>query len=174
MAKHELNRIVYHFVFDRLRSIRQDLIVQGNPDPVVSIKILQICVRFHLLASYKLGTTISNPNDTGPVFEPDFNFTQLLECLKALLVFYEDQKVVTDNQIEASAIYLLLNLGSHHSIVWGLNLRPECRLHPLISRALNLNWLFLERNFVGFFKKYRTLPLVIKMAAHWNFPHIFR
>ena len=48
MFKNGLTKAVYHFIFDRLRSIRQDLIVQGNPDIAKSLQILQICVRFHL------------------------------------------------------------------------------------------------------------------------------
>ena len=48
MFKNGLTKAVYHFIFDRLRSIRQDLIVQGNPDSAKSLQILQICVRFHL------------------------------------------------------------------------------------------------------------------------------
>ena len=80
---------MYQFVFDRLRSIRQDLIVQGNPEPKISIQILHICVRFHLIASYNLGIPERN-QDENVEFDGAFNFTQLLECLKDLLIHYDE------------------------------------------------------------------------------------
>jgi hypothetical protein len=45
---------VYDFVFDRLRSVRQDLVVQQGDfrmlqDPAV-VQVLEICIKFHLLA----------------------------------------------------------------------------------------------------------------------------
>ena len=70
MPRH-LSLNVYHFIFDRLRSIRQDLIVQNHPEPSKSIEILQICARFHLLASYKLSQAVDK-------FDKDLNFKHML------------------------------------------------------------------------------------------------
>ena len=42
----------YHFVFDRLRAVRQDLVVQSVRNEV-TLKVLEISVRFHLYAGYK-------------------------------------------------------------------------------------------------------------------------
>ncbi len=154
--------------------MRQDLVVQGNPDLGVSIKVLQICVRFHLLSSYQLGTTLQQS------FDSTFNFTQLLECLKALLLFYDlertrDSEVsVRSEYVEAAAIYLLLNVGSRHSLAWGLKLDRVIKAQPVMRLATKLNMLYLERNFVGFFKRMLRLPLLLKLAAHWNLPHITR
>ena len=174
LSKNEFNLFVYNFIFDRLRSVRQDLVVQGNPDLGVSIKVLQICVRFHLLSSYQLGTKLQQS------FDSTFNFTQLLECLKALLLFYDlertrDSEVsVRSEYVEAAAIYLLLNVGSPHSLAWGLKLDRVIKAQPVMRLATKLNMLYLERNFVGFFKRMLRLPLLLKLAAHWNLPHIIR
>ena len=63
----------YHFVFDRLRAIRQDMIVQkcdlmepvfDYDEIIIHIHILQVCVKFHLLANYILGQ--SNDNSDCP------------------------------------------------------------------------------------------------------------
>ena len=97
MFKCGLTKAVYHFIFDRLRSIRQDLIVQGNPDIAKSVQILQICVRFHLLASYKLSNEETEVGGSEIVFDKDFNFTQLLECLKDLLVLYQIKPLEADS-----------------------------------------------------------------------------
>merc|ERR1712168_315875 len=142
LLKHGLTKSVYHFVFDRLRSIRQDLIVQGNPDVPKSVHVLQICVRFHLLASYKLSNEHNDIGGSEVPFDKEFNFTQLLECLKDLLVLYEMELTVPGNvingldlnhksQIEAYAIYLIINLGSQHSINWGYNLPSFVRNNQL-------------------------------------------
>ena len=99
LLKHGLTKSVYHFVFDRLRSIRQDLIVQGNPDVPKSVHVLQICVRFHLLASYKLSNEHNDIGGSEVPFDREFNFTQLLECLKDLLILYEMKSPASDNEI---------------------------------------------------------------------------
>ena len=183
VLKNGLTKAVFHFVFDRLRSIRQDLIVQGNPDISKSVRILQICVRFHLLASYKL---TNEENDTlggsEVPFDGDFNFTQLLECLKDLLILYQMKSSFESpppssqeiGQMEAYATYLIINLGSQHSINWGFNLPLDVRNNQLIKMALLLNGLYRERNFVRFFRLFKKLPLLLKLAAHWNLPHVLR
>jgi len=179
LCENELTLIVYHFIFDRLRSIRQDLIVQGNPDLDISIHILQVCVRFHLLSSYESSSNQDNAVQNHEKFDSDFNFTQLLECLKDLLVLYQiksSEGSLTECQnearLEAYGIYLIINLGSQHSIAWGLNLPKNIREDNLIKSSLSLNWLYLERNFVRFFRLVQDLPVVLKMAAHWNYPHL--
>ena len=51
---------VYDFVFDRLRAVRQDLVVQGfiegytGENTVRTIKILESCVRFYIYCGYRL------------------------------------------------------------------------------------------------------------------------
>jgi hypothetical protein len=44
--------LVYDFVFDRLRAVRQDLVMQGLGS-VDSIKVLEPIVRFHSYAGYR-------------------------------------------------------------------------------------------------------------------------
>lgn len=50
---------IYDFVFDRLRAVRQDLVVQGylegyiGEDTVRVIKILESCVRFYIYYGYR-------------------------------------------------------------------------------------------------------------------------
>merc|ERR1711862_728622 len=38
--------------------------------------------------------------------------------------------------------------------------------------ALSLNGLYRERNYVRFFGLFKKLPLILKLAAHWNIPHV--
>ncbi|CAG7691787.1 unnamed protein product, partial [Allacma fusca] len=45
--------VIYDFVFDRLRSVRQDLVIQRIQDET-AISILEVVVRFHLYATFRL------------------------------------------------------------------------------------------------------------------------
>lgn len=158
-----MSKIVYDFVFDRLRSIRQDLIIQSNPNINHSIAILQACVRFHQLASYQLRNEI----------DTKFNFTHLLDCLKDLLLLYQlESENEHVQKMEAYAIYLLVNLGSQHSMHWGLNLPKKTRQDPYLSLAMQMNYAYLQRNFVRFFRLYKKLPVLLQLSCHWNLSHV--
>ena len=166
LFKHGLTSTTYDFVFDRLRSVRQDLSIQSYPGDQ-SVQVYQICVRFHLLALYHFGT--SSPNQ----FNMNFNFQHLLECLKELLKLYKTNWHVQDQQqMEVIAIYLLLNLGDQSAITWVLNLPKETRRQAVIKTAIEMNWCHLQRNHVRFFRLFRQLPLPLKMATFWNIPWI--
>jgi hypothetical protein len=51
--------LLYDFVFDRLRAVRQDLVVQGylegysGSKTVVVVKILEYCVRFYVYFQFR-------------------------------------------------------------------------------------------------------------------------
>ena len=167
LFKHGMTSTTYDFIFDRLRSVRQDLSIQGYPGDQ-SIQVYQICVRFHLLALYHFGSS-GSPNQ----FNMNFNFQQLLECLKELLKLYKTNWHVQDQQqMEVIAVYLLLNLGDQSAIAWILNLPMEVRKQSLIKSAIEMNWSHLQRNHVRFFRHFRQLPLILKMATFWSIPWI--
>lgn len=93
---------VYSFVFDRLRSVRQDMIIQrvSGPDCVA---VLEKSVRFLLYASYRLcGQPLQ-------YYDPRINDTHLQESLSWLLESYRDGK--HPHQEEFQALSLLYNLG---------------------------------------------------------------
>lgn len=93
---------VYSFVFDRLRSVRQDMIIQrvSGPDCVA---VLEKSVRFLLYASYRLC------GQQRQYFDPRINDTHLQECLSWLLESYRDGK--HQHQEQFQALSLLYNLG---------------------------------------------------------------
>ncbi|KAI4502272.1 hypothetical protein M0802_002954 [Mischocyttarus mexicanus] len=115
---------IYDFAFDRLRAIRQDLVIQRIPT-TMSIEILEPIVRFHIYAGQRLSER--NINE----FNPKINDQHLLECIKKLLILYDtlnrereleihkeiEAIAMVDNRIEMEALYILLNIGD----VSGLN-----------------------------------------------------
>lgn len=46
--------VIYRFISDRMRALRQDFVCQQQKDPV-AIKCYEIMVRFHILTMYELG-----------------------------------------------------------------------------------------------------------------------
>ena len=65
---------VYDFVFDRLRAIRQDLVVQQVSNDPIAAQVIEICVKFHLVAGEYLSVNdnvscplVSLGSDHGPL-----------------------------------------------------------------------------------------------------------
>jgi len=205
----KFDMITYHFVFDRLRALRQDMVVQkigvydvdgDHKDIIIHTHILQVCIKFHLLANY-LHCKTNMESSTGPKssintqFDPHINFSHLLECLKMILNCFEilyprkrdkdrskttlsfvEHKSLTRNytRMNMIAVYLLLNIGSYHSYRWGLELDYDVKNNNIVAQALKMNKLYLEKNYVGLFKEVRRLPTIPLLAFHWNLPFVFK
>lgn len=93
---------VYSFVFDRLRSVRQDMIIQRLSGPEC-VTMLEKSMRFLFYASYRLcGQPLQH-------FDPRINDTHLQETLSWLLECYREGK--HQHQEEFQALSLLYNLG---------------------------------------------------------------
>lgn len=93
---------VYSFVFDRLRSVRQDMIIQ-RVSGWECVAVLERTVRFHLYASYRLcGVPLR-------LYDPHINDTHLQECLSWLLECYSEGQY--KHQAEFQALSLFYNLG---------------------------------------------------------------
>ncbi len=52
MLEGEPFNVIYDFVFDRLRSVRQDLVIQRITDQS-AIAILEVIIRFHVFSAYR-------------------------------------------------------------------------------------------------------------------------
>ena len=131
--------MVYDFITDRLRSIRQDLIIQGNPDVAISRNILDISTKFHLYANYKLASQLTAEQG----FNKDSNFKQLLECLKTWLSFTNTDDL---EATEAIGIYLMLNLGSK-GIFKELRKKSHFTMNIFCSKSGHLSNRIIERFF---------------------------
>ncbi|KAI4489900.1 hypothetical protein M0804_004082 [Polistes exclamans] len=165
---------VYDFAFDRLRAIRQDLVIQ-RIGTTMSIQILEPIIRFHTYASQRLSER--NINE----YNPKINDQHLLECMTQLLVLYdtlnrereleinEEIEAITliDNRVEMEALYILLNIGD----VSGLNralILPEKLRHVTISKIkIHLSYVL----------KSEEVKLATKISIAWylkNYVRVFR
>lgn len=155
---------VYHFIHNRLQSIRQDITYQQLEGSEV-IHILMLASRFHLYSQYRLSTA---PLDQ---FDPKLNRDHLQQCLLKLLRTHRlsGTSSSSDSLTEFEAHYLLTNLGSTEALTHTLELPKKTRQHPTLQAALAINLCFLENNFVRVFKLISHLPPLQKCAL---FPHI--
>lgn len=148
---------VYSFVFDRLRSVRQDMIIQrvSGPDCVA---VLEKSVRFLLYSSYRLcGQQLQ-------YFDPRINDTHLQECLSWLLESYRDGK--HQHQEEYQALSLLYNLGSPEAIQHVLELPERIRSSSAVQLALAVSRAHMERNPVRLLRLAQRLDFIQVCAVH--------
>ena len=122
---------LYDFVFDRLRAVRQDLVLQAAVPAQDQLFILGVCVRFHVVMGHLLARHAS--------FSAHINSQHQLDCVKSCLLLQEalvepsDHTQASLNMLQC--LYLLTNLDSAHAVNWAIH-QPRssggCRLGIII------------------------------------------
>ncbi|PGH03351.1 hypothetical protein AJ80_08711 [Polytolypa hystricis UAMH7299] len=106
----ETLRTIHKFVWDRTRSIRNDLSIQQltqKQDVEVAVKCLERIARFHIISLHLL----SSPENTEP-FDHHQEREQLNNTFLSLLYFYDDNqgRVKFPNEDEFRAYYILFSI----------------------------------------------------------------
>ncbi|KAG5865462.1 hypothetical protein JTB14_008509 [Gonioctena quinquepunctata] len=174
-------KIIYDFVMDRLRSVRQDMVIQ-NISRAHQISILQPIVRFYVYASYRLCE--ENIYD----FDTHINNTHLQECLKRLLCMYDyydelskttgDGRAIfngffDENRPYFEALYIIFNLGNTIAITRVLNLSSRWR-NAIVDVALEMSLSSLKHNFVRTCRIIELLPPLLASVAYLQIPGMRR
>ncbi|XP_031719716.1 SAC3 domain-containing protein 1 [Anarrhichthys ocellatus] len=150
---------MYSFAFDRLRGVKQDMIIQ-RVSGLTCVAILERAVRFLIYASYRLcGEPLR-------LYDPRINDTHLQENLSWLLDCYATGTGPHPNQEELQALGLLYNLGSARAAQHVMELPEQLRSSPAIALALSINRAFLERNPVRLLRLARRLNFLQSCALH--------
>ncbi|KAM9383719.1 SAC3 domain-containing protein 1 [Pholidichthys leucotaenia] len=150
---------VYNFVFDRLRAVKQDMIIQ-RVSGLDCMEILEQIVHFHITASYRLcGEPLR-------LYDPSINDAHLQEYLSWLLDCYTTTKGPHPNQEEFQSLGLLYNLGSPHAAQKIMELPERLRKTKSIALALSINRAFLERNPVRLLRLAHNLSSLQMCALH--------
>ncbi|PKA53174.1 hypothetical protein AXF42_Ash009904 [Apostasia shenzhenica] len=116
--------VVHDFVFDRTRSIRQDLSMQNIVNEQ-AIQMYEDMVRFHIISQQKLARH-HRWAESSPLHH--LNLEQLIKCLLSLYEIYEINRrteFISRNETEFHSLYVLLHLG--------------CKI-PLMERSLSLRF----------------------------------
>ncbi|XP_047316017.1 SAC3 family protein C isoform X2 [Impatiens glandulifera] len=101
--------VVHDFIFDRTRSIRQDLTMQNIVNDQV-IKMYEKMVRFHIASSHKLHNSGDNPEISSMCY---LNMEQLMKVLASLYHLYEENRKLQycySHEPEFYSFYVLLHL----------------------------------------------------------------
>ncbi|XP_051123909.1 SAC3 family protein C [Andrographis paniculata] len=103
--------VVHDFIFDRTRSIRQDLSMQNAASPQV-IRMYERMVTFHIISHSQLHRSCGSPDIASMCH---LNLEQLMKTLATLLNLYEVNRVshsASRKEAEFCSFYLLLRLAS--------------------------------------------------------------
>ena len=115
---------LYDFLFDRLRAVRQDMVVQAGVPAKDQLFILGVCVRFHVVMGHLLARLAT--------FSAVINSQHQLDCVKSCLLL---QAALVEPNVETRAaleclqcVYLMSNLDSAHALNWVVSQQrgPEC------------------------------------------------
>ncbi|KAJ3599254.1 hypothetical protein NHX12_033217 [Muraenolepis orangiensis] len=143
----------YNFVFDRLRSVRQDMIIQRTAGPDC-VAVLERTVRLLVYASFRLcGEPLRR-------YDPRFNDTQLQESLSWLMQGYAKEPGPHANQEEFQA------LSCSRVLQHTMELPKRLRTSPAVALALSINRAFSERNPVRLLRLARRLSFLQSCALH--------
>uniref|UniRef100_H2YJ19 SAC3/GANP/THP3 conserved domain-containing protein n=1 Tax=Ciona savignyi TaxID=51511 RepID=H2YJ19_CIOSA len=145
----------YDFIFDRLRSVRQDTVIQQlhKVRPMVCVAILERCVRFYIYAAYR---TKLNPE---MAIDLHINTQHTVDCLKTLLLLYNDmeyrfrEQVKLQHRLSMVAVYMLLHI-QNHDVLCGLMINVPNRLWKLepLKTVLEMAFAVMHKNYVRFIK----------------------
>ncbi|CBI40613.3 hypothetical protein VitviT2T_020104 [Vitis vinifera] len=104
--------VVHDFVFDRTRSIRQDLSMQNIVNDQ-TIHMFEEMVKFHIISHHKLRSCSSKRSFSSVHY---LNMEQLKKCLISLYALYKENRnsnSIYKNEPEFYSFHVLLHLGSN-------------------------------------------------------------
>ncbi|XP_049797697.1 SAC3 domain-containing protein 1 isoform X1 [Schistocerca nitens] len=164
---------VYDFVFDRLRAVRQDLVIQGTPS-VESVEILEPIARFLAYAGYR------SCEEPASLFDAVIHRRHLLECVQRLLVLYDRQEQESggsatgcDGRADTEALYLVLAPGSADALQRALQL-PAAYRSDTVKSALEFSLACYSGNYVRALRRLPLLPPLLACLAALHVPHLRR
>ncbi|XP_050396864.1 SAC3 domain-containing protein 1 isoform X1 [Patella vulgata] len=149
---------IYDYVFDRLRAVRQDIVIQ-DIQGLDAISLLEKIVRFYVLAVYRMGNKIT------PSFDPTINNQHTQECLKRLLSLYTEVDGPHSNQIEFESIYLMFNLGDTSALLHYLDLPTLIRNYHHLKLVYCASINYLLQNYVKCLRQIKKLTNVLCLCA---------
>ncbi|XP_063700859.1 germinal-center associated nuclear protein [Culicoides brevitarsis] len=160
---------MYDFVFDRLRCVRQEIVIQ-NLGLITTVKLLEPTIMFLAYSRYRLA------NESFHNFDPKICEQHLQECLKKILVCYDalPEMKYSENRCTLEALYQIFNLGSTEALSRGISLPKSVKRHPVFRLSLRIGIAYWQKNFFGTLKLMQSLPPMLFAVASLKFGQIRR
>ena len=165
--------VVYDFIFDRLRAVRQDAIIQRIENSSTGIKLFESIVRFLIYAAQRLCERSKLE------FSEQINNQHLAECMTQLLTLYDKSTnkdflsidkclqnlTLSNDRQQMEALYILLNMGDAESLKRALNLPLYLRKSPDVQLSMKISLACHLKNYVRVFSLIQQLPAPILVCA---------
>ena len=147
---------IYEFVFDRLRSIRQDMVIQQlvHTDQETALEIFSICCRYYIYIDFKTKFSAENFK-----IDKHIHTTHLHDCLNSFVRIAFKANTLSEYSVEIIYSYLLLNLDSEQNLMNVLKNCPEIlRKNKLFSSVVELCLLMnTKHNFYRMILVYKNI-----------------
>lgn len=163
--------LVYDFIFDRLRSVRREIVIQQY-NARQTIRLIEPMIMFMAYSRYRL---CEEPIDK---FDPKICNQHLQECLNVVLCSYDelDEEGQTTSQTKPTireaerryfieALYQIFNLGTPEALVRGLMLPAQVRENENFKLAFNICLNYHQGNIYRVMKGLPKLPHIICAVA---------
>lgn len=142
----------FHFLWDRMRSIRKD-ITQQELCSQEAVLLVEQCARFHIHCAARL--VAEDPS----VFDQKINTENLTKCLQSLKYMYHDltlKRIRCTNEAEFRGYVILLNLNDTN-FLWELKQLPQdIQQSKEIQFAIQVYLAIENNNYIKFFQLVRT------------------
>ncbi|XP_036338255.1 germinal-center associated nuclear protein-like [Rhagoletis pomonella] len=154
----------YDFIFDRLRAVRQEVVMQQYNERQ-TLKLLEPMVMFLAYSRYRLC------EDQIDNFDTKICNQHLQECLKRALCCYDDINVnsMKLNELRkrnlVEAIYLLFNLGTIDALNRALSIPQEVRKSETFDLAYKIAISYHQGNFYRVLSGIQKLPHILSAIA---------
>ncbi|XP_037045886.1 germinal-center associated nuclear protein isoform X2 [Bradysia coprophila] len=155
------NRKPYHyrydFIFDRLRSVRQEIVIQ-NLNEVQTAQLIEPMVMFLSYSSYKLCQSSID------VFDPKICYQHLQECLKKLLCCYDEIEQQHGTHLQNreffECLYVVFNLGNVEALNRALQLSASVQ-GELFHKCLSMSLHYASGNLHNSIRAVKQLPPIL-------------
>lgn len=163
---------VYPFLSDRLRSVRQDITLQGL-ESEFTVRAFEETVRFYILSAYELGTCGCEDSTAheSEAFVSHLNIEQLNKTLQTLLEQYHDfadKGTHFRTEPEFQAYMFILSMAEHGKYkpnamevkMMPRTLRSDVLHSKEMQFAFQCNSAFTAGNYSRFFKLIQSAPYI--------------
>lgn len=153
----------YDFIFDRLRCIRQEIVIANLPEQE-TLELLEPMIIFLAYSYYQLcDEDISK-------FDPKICGQHLQECLKKALKCYDDMEVKRGRKLDFAkrplieSIYLIFNLGSEEAMQRGVTVKdnPDLQFESTFLSTWMISKFCWQGNFFRAIKLTKHLPVLLQ------------